>query len=112
MQRLIGAQAAGDEPRLVVEEVTDPAEIERFKAHDEAFRRNSDWLAAHWDDVLPQARGRFLAVVGQEPFITDSPEEGPEEAAALARAAHPDEIGLLLKYVRPELGPRIYAYRG
>jgi hypothetical protein len=110
MQRLVGvdaADAAVDEPRFVIEEVTDPDEIERFRAHDEAFRRNSDWLEVHWEDVLPQARGRFLAVAGQEPFIADS----PEHAAALARAAHPDDIGLLLQYVRPALGPRIYGPR-
>jgi hypothetical protein len=111
MQRLSGApsqNAAANEPRFTIEEVTDPAEVARFRAQDERFRRNSDWLEAHWADVLPQARGRFLAVAGQEAFVADS----PAEAAALAKAAHPDDTGLLLRYVRPALGPRIYARRG
>ena len=95
------------QPRFTIEEVDDPAEIARARAQDERMRRNSDWLQAHWGDVLPQARGRFLAVAGQEAFIADT----PEEAQALAAAAHPDDNGMLLKYVRPERGPRLYAHR-
>jgi len=71
--------------RIVIEDVTDPEEVARFDAQDERARRNSDWLQSHWPDVLPQARGRFLAVAGQEAFIADT----PEEAVALAKAAHP-----------------------
>jgi hypothetical protein len=96
------------QPRFSIEEVTDPTEIARHRAQDERARRNSDWLQAHWADVLPQARGRFLAVAGQEAFIADT----PEEARAMARAAHPDDDGLIAQYVRPERGPRIYADRG
>ena len=96
------------EPRFVIEEVTDPEEIARFRAQHERFRRNSDWLAAHWADVLPQARGRFLAVACQEAFIADS----MEEAWTLATEAHPEDTGALLQYVIPERGPRIYANRG
>jgi hypothetical protein len=96
------------EPRFIIEEVTDPDENARAQAQDERARRNGDWLQAHWPDLLPQARGRFLAVAGQEAFIADS----PEEARALARAAHPDDDGLIAQYVRPERGPRIYADHG
>ena len=96
------------EPRFIIEEVTDPVEIARHHAQAERPRRNSDWLQAHWGDVLPQARGRFLAVAGQQAFIADS----EEQARAEARAAHPDDDGLIAQYVRPERGPRIYAYRG
>ena len=96
------------EPRFIIQEVTDPDEIARAQAQDERARRNSDCLQAHWPDLLPQARGRHLAVAGQEAFIADS----PEEAWALAMAAHPDDDGALLQYVRPERGPRIYANLG
>jgi hypothetical protein len=95
-------------PRFTIEEVTDPVEIARFREHDERARRNSDWLQAHWADVLPQARGRFLAVAGQEAFVADS----PEEARALAKAAHPEDDAVLVQYVFPTVGPRIYAHRG
>lgn len=77
-------------------------------ASDEQFRRNSEWLSAHWSDLLPGVRGRFIAVAGEEPFVADS----PEEAIALARAAHPDDEGILIQYVIPERGWRIYAYCG
>jgi hypothetical protein len=91
--------------RFAIEEVSDPAEIARFQAQREQARRNSDWLQAHWADVLPRARGRFLAVAGQEAFVAES----LDEAWALAQAAHPEDDGALLQYVRPERGPRIYA---
>ena len=97
-----------DQPRVIVEEVTDPEETARLRAQDERARRNSDWLQAHWPEIAPRARGRFLAVAGQEAFIADS----PEEALALAEAAHPEDNGVLFQYVRPERGPRIYAGRG
>lgn len=94
-------------PPLVIEEVTDPAEIARCRAQDEHARRNSDWLQAHWPDLLPRARGKFVAVAGQEAFIADS----AEEAWARAAEAHPKDGGALCQYVFPQGGPRIYAHR-
>src|SRR5438067_1651950 len=95
------------EPKLTIEEVTDPAEIARSRAQDERGKRNSDWLQAHWADVLPRARDKFLAIAGQEAFIADT----PEEARAMARAAHPEDDGMFGLYVPPLGGPRIYASR-
>lgn len=95
-------------PPIVIEEVTDPEQIARIQAQHKQMQRNSDWLQAHWPDVLPQARGRFLAVACQEAFIADT----WEDAWAMAKAAHPEDNGALLQYVRPEKGPRIYAHRG
>jgi hypothetical protein len=95
------------EPRYVIEEVTDSEHTARIRAQLERFSRNSDWLAANWADVLPQARGRHIAVACQQAFIADT----PEQALALAKAAHPDDDGLLLRYVPAQLGPRIYAHR-
>ena len=96
------------EPQFIIEEVTNSDEVTRYREQDERARRNSDWLQAHWPELVSRARGRFLAVAGQEAFIADT----PEEARALARAAHPDDTGILAQYVRPERGPRIYADRG
>ena len=93
---------------LIMEEVTDPAVLARAQAQNERIKRNSDWLQAHWADLLPRARGKHIAVAGQEAFIADS----PEEAWAMARAAHPDDDGALSRYVFPNEWPRIYAYRG
>jgi hypothetical protein len=95
------------EQRLVIEEVDDPAEIARFRAQEERARRNIEWLASHWPQLLPQARGRFVAVAGQEGFIGES----VEDAVAKASATHPDDAGMIVQYVRPERGPRVYASR-
>jgi hypothetical protein len=97
-----------DEPRFLIEEVTDPAEIARSREQNERIRRNLHWLQAHWADVLPQALGKHLAVAGQEAFIAET----PEEAWAWAKAVHPDDNGATVQYVRPEKGPRIYANAG
>ena len=95
------------EPIFQIEEINDPVEVARCKAQDERGRRNSDWLQAHWPDLLPQARGKFVAVAGQEAFIADT----HEEAWARARKAHPEDDGALSQYVFPGKGPRIYACR-
>jgi hypothetical protein len=49
-------------PGFSIEEVSNPDDIARARAQDERHRRNSDWLQTHWAEVLPQARGKFLAV--------------------------------------------------
>jgi hypothetical protein len=96
-----------NENHLTFDIETDPERIARSRAQDERFKRNSDWLQAHWPDLLPQARGRFLTVAGQEAFIADT----PEESRAMARAAHPDDDGSFGQYVFTGRGPRIYANR-
>ena len=93
--------------RLILEEVNDPAEAARCRAHLEAFQRNSEWLETRWPELLPQARGRHLAVAGQEGFIADT----SEKAWAWAEAKHPEDNGAFVRYVIPEKGPRIYAHR-
>ena len=97
-----------NETRFVLEEVTDPTDIARFRAQDEQHRRNQEWLAAHWADLLPQARGRFVAVAGEEGFVADT----PAAAWARARAAHPQDAGAISQYVPKEGGPRIYDHHG
>ena len=93
---------------LVLEEVNDAAQWARARAQNERAERNYAWLEAHWAEVLPRARGRFLAVSGQEAFIADA----PGEAYRLARAAHPEDDGAISQYVPPAGGPRIYGHRG
>ena len=93
--------------RFMIEDVTDPAEVSRFRAQDEWARRNSEWLQAHWAEIVPGARGKFLAVAGQQAYVAAT----PEEARALATAAHPEDDGIIEQYVRAERGPRLYANR-
>ena len=68
---------------ITMEEVAEPDRIARARAHDQRLKRNLDWLNAHWDDLLPQARGRYVAVAGQEPFVADT----YADAWAMATAA-------------------------
>ena len=95
------------EPQWVIEEVTDPDEIAHFRVQDERHCCNSAWLQAHWADVLPQARGKFVAVAGQEACIAET----SAEAWAWVETTHPEDNGAFVRYVRPEKGPRIYADR-
>ena len=98
----------GDVSRVVMlTEVTDPEEVARSLAVHEQAKRNRAWLEAHWADLLPGARGKFLAVAGQEAFVADT----PEEAYNVARATHPEDQGMLTQYVPAAKGPRIYANR-
>jgi hypothetical protein len=92
---------------LEVEAVDDPRRATQMREQDERARRNEAWLRAHWPELKPRARGRHIAVANQEAFIADT----PEEAWAMAMAAHPDDDGALLQYVIPHEGPRIYAHR-
>ncbi len=96
------------QPPFLVEEVHDPAEVARCRSQDERARRNHAWLQSHWAELLPHARGRFLAVAGQQAFLGDT----PDEAWAHARAAHPDDKGAFSQYVPLEGGPRVYDNRG
>lgn len=90
-----------------VEEVNDPAESARFNSVYERLRLNANWLEAHWDALLPQAFGKFLAIAGQEAFISNS----AEEAWNWAATKHPEDNGALVEFVLPAGGPRFYANR-
>jgi len=93
-------------PPLVMVEVNDPDEIAKIKAQRERFRKNADWLQAHVPQVYAQHRGKCICVAGQELFVADS----APEVVALARRAHPDDDGLLLRYIPRQRMERIYAH--
>jgi len=90
---------------ITIEEETDPVTIARVRETLEHFGRNSDWLATHWSDLLPQARGKFIAVAGQEAFVADS----LDEAWEWVTKTHPVDKGPLVRFVFAGKGPRMYA---
>jgi hypothetical protein len=90
---------------IVMEEVTDPTEIATFEARWAQAQRNSDWLQAHAHEIYTQHRGKFIVVAGEELFVSNT----PEEALALARAAHPEDEGRIIRYIYPKKMARIYA---
>ncbi len=97
-------------PPLTVEFGGPPsaAEAEVIRARQERSRRNSEWLQTHWDQLLPEAFGKFVAVAGEEAFIADT----PQQAWAWAGEKHPEDDSATVQYVNPHRGPKIYANRG
>jgi hypothetical protein len=94
-----------NEARIVVEEVTDPEENAAARARRERFDRNSAWLQAHVKEVYSRYRGKCVVIAGEELFAADK----PEDAWALADAAHPEDDGSFIRYIPREKMARIYA---
>jgi hypothetical protein len=92
---------------VVIEEVTDPDEIARARAQRERFDRNAAWLQAHAHEIYSRYRGKCVCIAGEEPFVADS----PEEALAVAKAAHPEDDGSFVQYIPRQRFARIYANR-
>jgi hypothetical protein len=90
---------------LVMEEVTDPGALAKARAQRERFDRNSAWLQAHATEVYRFYRGKCICVAGEQLFVADT----PEQALALATAAHPEDDGSFLRYIPHEKIDRIYA---
>jgi hypothetical protein len=95
------------DPQITIEEVNDPEECERKRAHRERAKKNWDWLQANWPNLTPAAFGKFIAVADQQAYIAD------DLGAALewVRTHHPDDSGHIVEYVWPDSGPRIYSGR-
>jgi hypothetical protein len=91
--------------QIVMEEITDPAELAKARAQRVRFDRNTAWLQAHAAEVYPRYRGKCICIAGEELFVADT----PEEVLTLAKAAHPDDDGYFLHYIPREKLARIYA---
>lgn len=92
---------------LTIEDVTDARAIEAAHVRAEQARVNGDWLEGHWSDLLPAARGRFIAVAGGEGFVAET----AQAAWAWVDKNHPGDAGAFVQYVPCIQGPRIYANR-
>jgi hypothetical protein len=90
---------------IVVQEVTDRAELARAQAQDERFKRNWAWFEAHAPEIYTAYRGKCICVAGGELFTADR----PAEVLALAAAAHPEDDGRFTRYVPREKTDRVYA---
>ena len=95
----------GTEARIVMEEVTGTQEAAAARARRERFDRNSAWLQAHVKEVYSRYRGKCIVIAGEELFAADT----PEDAWALADAAHPEDDGSFIRYIPREKMARIYA---
>jgi hypothetical protein len=88
-----------------IEIITDPGELARANEQEQRYQRNRAWLEAHASEVFNQHRGRCICIAGEELFVADT----PEEAWALAEAAHPEDNGAFIRYIPREKVSRIYA---
>jgi len=91
---------------VVMEEVTDPDDLARARAQRERFDKNAAWLQAHAAEVYTRYRGKCVVIAGEELFAADT----PEEAWALAAAAHPEDDGSFIRYIPREKAAWIYAH--
>ena len=94
-------------PPIVMEEITDPAEIAAARRRREQFDRNWNWFTERAQEIYRTHRGKILCVAGQELFVADT----PEEVLALARAAHPNDEGMFTRIIPRERMDRIYAHQ-
>src|SRR5437870_514745 len=90
---------------IIMEEVLDPVELQQAQAQDERFERNWAWFEAHAAEIYNAHRGKCICVAGAELFVADT----PEEALAMAIAAHPDDSGRFTRLIPQEKMARIYA---
>ena len=90
---------------IVMEEVTDTEELAQARAQRERFDRNAAWFQAHATEVYRRHRGKCVCIAGEELFVADT----PEEAIALAKAAHPEDNGSFIRYIPRDKVARIYA---
>jgi hypothetical protein len=81
---------------------TDRSEGAAFLERTRQFRDNSKWFRDHIDAIRREHAGMAACVGGKELFVAET----AREALALARAAHPDDRGPYVEYVRPV--PRIF----
>jgi hypothetical protein len=90
---------------IVMSEETDPVELAKAHKRWEQADRNSAWLQAHVPEIYRQHRGKCICVAGQELFVADT----VAEVTALAKAAHPEDDGAILRYILKEKREMIYA---
>jgi hypothetical protein len=96
----------GSWPQVVMTTVTDPVEVAHAKMQQERMRRNTDWLEEHAEEIY-RNRGKHFCVAGQELFLGDT----AAQAWALGEAAHPEDDGMIVRYIPEKNLPCIYANR-
>ena len=95
------------QPQIVMEEVSDPVELEQAREQDARFARNWAWFEARADEIYATHRGKCICIAGEELSVADT----PEKALSLAITAHPHDNGRFTRLISLERMPRIYAYQ-
>ena len=88
----------------VLGEMTDPAQIRDFEERWERYSRNDAVFRENAHTIYQQYRGKVVIIAGHELHVADT----ADEAWAWARQHHPDDDGVLVRFVPKERGWRIY----
>ena len=88
---------------IVMEELTDPAELAKARAQDERFARNWAWFEAHASEIYASHRGKCVCIAGEEIFVADT----AQEVLASAMAAHPEDDGRFTRIIPREKVARV-----
>jgi hypothetical protein len=99
---------ASDQQPIILQEVTDPAELAAAAVRRQRFERNWTWFGDHAKEIYGRNRGKCVCVSGEQLFVGNT----PEQALAAAKQAHPDDDGRFTRIIPREKGERIYAHRG
>ncbi len=89
---------------IVLEEVTDPAQLTDALARRRRLERNWAWFEAHAAEIYAHHRGKCICISGEELFVADT----AEEVLAQASTAHPEDDGRFTRYIPRERMARIY----
>src|SRR5581483_4407941 len=89
---------------IVLEEVTDPAQLTEARARRQRLERNWAWFEAHAAEIYTHHRGKCICISGEELFVAGT----AEEVLALASAAHPEDDGRFTRYIPRERMAKIY----
>lgn len=92
--------------KVIMEEVSDPAELAHAQLQRERFDQNWAWFKARATEVYDRFRGQCVVIAGQEVFAANE----PAAAWASAKAEHPEDDGGFIIYIPCEKGTRIYVY--
>lgn len=91
--------------RVVMEEITDEAELAKARVKREKFDRNAAWLHNHAAEVYPKYRGKFICIAGERLFVGNS----PQEVIKKAKETFPNDDGWFVHYIPKQNVARIYA---
>ncbi len=80
-----------EQPQMIMEGVSDAVALEQTREQDARFARNWAWFEAHAAEIYAAHRGKCICVAGGDLFVAET----PEEALAMATAAHSNDDGRL-----------------
>lgn len=91
-------------PTLVMEVVTDPADLAAARVREECYDRNWAWFQAHSLEIYREHRGKVVCIAGESLFVG----EKVLEVVARAKAAYSEDVGLFTMYIPHKRRAGIY----